>query len=112
MASMVALATGERTNAACRQRAGVTSSAYFPRPNRIFGSSTRRTRRPTHPSVSRGRCAPPRSVLVTAVLLDRVDDRLVAGAAADVAGQAFPDPFPRHVRFLGHRSHRRHEEPG
>ena len=82
----------QRLNAMCSMPVILMSSTYVPRPWISRGSSRRLTRSP----ISLGRTGVAVAMATSRLsatmfrgVLDRVDDVLIAGAAAEVAGDAF-----------------------
>src|SRR5688572_21345222 len=102
MAFMSACGCGERSSFMCSMRGRTMSSAKRVCPVTLARPSTRRRALPStfiaHPDGS---------------LLDRLEDLLVARAAAQVAGNRLFYPFPRGVRLMkeqglcGHQDARR-----
>src|ERR1700757_2001356 len=109
-----ACASGERTNAACSIPGSLMSSTYRPAPVRMRGSSERLMLAPVYRSAAIAVMAPPRSAPPGALggQQDAVDDALVAGAAADVAGQRLADLLLVGIRVGAEERRRLHDHPG
>ncbi len=112
METMRACACGERSTCTCSMSGITMSPAYLSRPETLLGASTRRTALPMKSPCFRFsfrehgcRQAP---VLHVARHLDRVENLLIARAAADVAAEPLLDLFPVGERVGAQRRSRRH----
>ena len=113
---MRACACGERSTAMCSMCGITMSPAYLSAPDTLLGASMRRTlapmKAPSAGSSSASALAGRRPLLHVARQLDRVENLLVAGAAADVAAEPLLDLLAIGERIGAQRRGRRHHHAG